>query len=33
MVEQGAWAAYRTEFYPTYDYRPIWEQMRAAERR
>ena len=24
-IEHGAWGAYRTEFYPTYDYKPIWE--------
>ncbi len=24
-VERGAWGAFRTEFYPTYDYKPIWE--------
>ena len=22
IVEQKAWGAYRTEFYPTYDYKP-----------
>ncbi len=27
-VENGAWGAYRTEFYPTYDYRAIWEEER-----
>ena len=27
-VENGAWGAYRTEFYATYDYRPVWEQQR-----
>jgi uncharacterized protein with GYD domain len=27
-IEKGAWGAFRTEFYPTYDYRPIWEEMR-----
>jgi len=27
-IENGAWGAYRTEFYPTYDYRPLWEQQR-----
>ena len=27
-VENGAWGAYRTEFYPTYDYRPVWEKQR-----
>lgn len=24
-IERGAWGAYRTEFYPTYDYKPIWQ--------
>ncbi|AKF86868.1 hypothetical protein MFUL124B02_35095 [Myxococcus fulvus 124B02] len=28
--EKGAWGAFRTEFYPTYDYRPIWEKTRSA---
>ena len=28
-IEHGAWGAYRTEFYPTYDYKAVWE----AERR
>jgi len=34
-VENGAWGAYRTEFYATYDYRPVWEQQRRerAQRR
>ena len=27
-IEHGAWGAYRTEFYPTYDYKPIWEASR-----
>jgi hypothetical protein len=27
-VEQNAWGAYRTDFYPTYDYKPIWEAQR-----
>ena len=26
-VEESAWGAYRTEFYATYDYKPIWEAM------
>ena len=31
VIEHGAWGgAYRTEFYPTYDYKSIWE---AAHRR
>jgi hypothetical protein len=25
-IEQSAWGGYRTEFYPTYDYKPIWQQ-------
>ena len=24
-IEHGAWGGFRTEFYPTYDYKPIWE--------
>lgn len=31
MIERGAWGAYRTEFFPTYDYKPIWEANRAKE--
>jgi hypothetical protein len=31
-VENGGWGAYRTEFYPTYDYRPIWEEERRKRR-
>lgn len=23
-IENGAWGAFNTEFYPTYDYAPIW---------
>lgn len=29
-IENGAWGAFNTEFYPTYDFVPIW---REAERR
>lgn len=25
-IENGAWGAFNTEFYPTYDYLPVWEQ-------
>jgi hypothetical protein len=32
-VEQSAWGAYRTEFYPTYDYRAIAEAQRAQPRK
>ncbi len=31
-IENGAWGAYRTEFYPTYDYRGIWEQEQQKRR-
>jgi len=32
-VEMGGWGAYRTDFYPTYDYKPVWEaeQKRLKE--
>jgi len=30
VIENGAWGAYRTEFYPTYDYRPVWEAAKKA---
>jgi hypothetical protein len=29
-IERGAWGGYRTEFYATYDYKPIWEASRKA---
>ena len=25
VIEKRAWGAYKTEFYPTYDFRPVWE--------
>jgi len=25
-IENGAWGAFDTEFYPTYDYAPIWRE-------
>ena len=31
-LEQSAWGAFRTEFYPTYDYRPISEAERRKPR-
>ncbi|KMQ68624.1 hypothetical protein ACM39_07200 [Chryseobacterium sp. FH2] len=27
-VEKTAWKAFNTEFYPTYDYKPIWEDLK-----
>ena len=32
VIENGAWGAYRTEFYATYDYKPIWEEQRRAKK-
>jgi hypothetical protein len=26
MIEEKGWGAYRTDFYPTYDYLPVWKQ-------
>lgn len=30
MIEEKAWGAFRTEFYPTYDFRPIREALRQS---
>jgi hypothetical protein len=27
VIEQSAWGAFKTEFYSTYDFKPIWEAM------
>ncbi len=29
VIENSAWGGYRTEFYPTYDYRQAWEDQKA----
>ena len=29
-IEHGAWGAYRTEFYPTYDYLPVWKASKQV---
>lgn len=26
LIEEKGWGAYRTEFYPTYDYLPVWKE-------
>ena len=26
-IEQNAWGAFKTEFYATYDFKPVWEAM------
>jgi hypothetical protein len=28
-IEHGAWGAFHTEFYPTYDYKSIWQASHA----
>jgi hypothetical protein len=28
-IEQSAWGAFETEFYPTYDFQPVWQGIRA----
>lgn len=32
LVEGEAWGGYRTEFYPTYDFRPIYAQLQQRMR-
>ncbi len=29
-IEHGAWGGFRTEFYPTYDYKSVWEQQKKS---
>ncbi len=31
-IENTAWGGYKTEFYPTYDYKAVAEQMRAQSK-
>lgn len=31
-VENAGWGAYRTDFYPTYDYRPVWEEQQRKRK-
>mgnify|MGYP003661261570 CR=1 FL=1 len=30
-IEQNAWGAFDTEFYPTYDFRPVWDGIKARQ--
>ena len=32
-IEQGAWGAFETEFYPTYDFKPVWEASQKAAKK
>lgn len=31
VIEHEAWGSYRTDFYPTYDYKPIWLAAHPAK--
>ena len=31
-IEQSAWGSFDTEFYPTYDFRPVWEDIRERHK-
>ena len=31
-IEQTAWGGFATEFYPTYDFRPVLEQIKARQK-
>ncbi len=31
-VENAGWGAYRTEFYATYDFRPVWEDQQRTRK-
>ena len=30
-MEQRAWGAFDTEFYATYDFRPVWEGIKSRQ--
>ncbi|MDF1794163.1 MAG: hypothetical protein P1U88_19780 [Thalassobaculaceae bacterium] len=30
-IEQSAWGGFDTEFYPTYDFRQVWEGIKAKQ--
>lgn len=31
-IENGAWGAFNTEFYPTYDYIPVWKNSLKSKK-
>ena len=31
VIENGAWGAFTTEFYATYDYKPVWEAQQKRQ--
>ena len=30
-IEQSAWGGFRTEFYATYDFQPVWEGIKSRQ--
>ena len=32
VLEEKAWGAFSTEFYPTYDFRPVWDNLQEGRR-
>ena len=32
-IEDRAWGAFRTEFYATYDFKPIWDDLQAKRKK
>ena len=30
-IERRAWGAFSTEFYPTYDFRPVWQRIKGEQ--
>ena len=32
VIEEKAWGAFSTEVYPTYDFKPLWDQLQAGRR-
>ncbi len=31
-IENAGWGAYRSEFYPTYDFRPVWDELQRKRK-
>jgi hypothetical protein len=31
-IENAGWGAYRSEFYPAYDFRPVWDEMQRKRK-
>ena len=31
-IERSAWGGFNTEFYPTYDFRPVWDGIKEGQK-